>query len=37
MVEGFERFIEWTFRRRVEGTYLCLAVVPRGMDLAVWH
>lgn len=34
-VEGFERFIEWTLRKRAEGTYVCFAVVPRGMRHAV--
>ncbi len=34
-VEGFERFIEWTRRKRAEGTYACFAVVPRGMRHAV--
>ena len=34
-VEGFERFIRWTHRKQAEGTYLCFAVVPRGMDSAV--
>lgn len=34
-VEGFERFIQWTDRKRAEGTYLCFAVVPKGMDLAI--
>lgn len=34
-VEGFERFIEWTTNKRAEGTYVCFAVVPRGLDHAV--
>lgn len=34
-VEGFERFIAWTDRKRQEGTYACFAVVPAGMDLAI--
>lgn len=34
-VEGFERFITWTDRKRREGSYVCFAVVPRGMDDAV--
>ena len=34
-VEGFERFIKWTDRKRQEGTYVCFAVVPAGMDMAV--
>ena len=34
-VEGFERFIKWTDRKREEGSYVCFAVVPAGMDVAV--
>lgn len=34
-VEGFERFIEWTHKRRSEGRYACFAVVPEGFDTAV--
>ena len=34
-VDGFERFIEWTHRRREEGTYVCFAIVPVGYDDAV--
>jgi ribosomal-protein-alanine N-acetyltransferase len=34
-VEGFERFIGWAKRERQQGTYVCFAVVPRGMDTAV--
>jgi RimJ/RimL family protein N-acetyltransferase len=34
-VEGFERFIEWTHRRREEGTYICFAIVPAGYEDAV--
>jgi RimJ/RimL family protein N-acetyltransferase len=34
-VEGFERFIKWTDRKREEGTYVCFAVVPAGVDIAV--
>ena len=34
-IEGFERFIKWTDRKRQEGSYVCFAVVPAGMDLAV--
>ena len=34
-VEGFERFIAWTHRRREEGTYVCFAIVPDGYDDAV--
>jgi RimJ/RimL family protein N-acetyltransferase len=34
-VEEFERFIDWTNRKRQEGTYACFAVVPEGMDTAI--
>jgi len=34
-VEGFERFIEWTHRRREAGTYICFAIVPEGCEDAV--
>lgn len=34
-VEGFERFIAWAKRERQQGTYVCFAVVPRGMETAV--
>jgi [ribosomal protein S5]-alanine N-acetyltransferase len=34
-VEGFERFIAWTHRRRAAGEYVCFAIVPRGSDTAV--
>jgi len=34
-VEGFERFIEWTHRRRKKGTYICFAIVPAGYEDAV--
>lgn len=34
-IEGFERFIQWTHRKRAEGSYACFAVVPKGMDIAV--
>jgi RimJ/RimL family protein N-acetyltransferase len=34
-VEGFERFIEWTHRRRAVGIYVCFAVVPEGMTSAI--
>jgi ribosomal-protein-alanine N-acetyltransferase len=34
-IEGFERFIKWTDRKREEGSYVCFAVVPAGMDVAV--
>jgi ribosomal-protein-alanine N-acetyltransferase len=34
-VEGFERFINWTLRQRVAGTYACYAVTLRGFDTAI--
>jgi [ribosomal protein S5]-alanine N-acetyltransferase len=34
-VEGFERFIAWTLRQRVAGTYACFAVTLKGFDTAI--
>jgi [ribosomal protein S5]-alanine N-acetyltransferase len=34
-VQGFERFIAWTHRERIAGNYVCFAVVPAGMTVAV--
>jgi ribosomal-protein-alanine N-acetyltransferase len=34
-IEGFEQFIRWTHRKRADGSYVCFAVVPKGMDTAV--
>jgi ribosomal-protein-alanine N-acetyltransferase len=34
-VEGFAKFIEWTYRQRAAGQYICFAVVPRGSDHAI--
>ena len=34
-VEGFERFIAWTLRQRLVGTYACFAVTLRGYDTAI--
>lgn len=34
-VDGFERFISWTLRQRVAGTYACYAVTLRGFDTAI--
>lgn len=34
-VEGFERFITWTHQQRAAGQYICFAVVPCGMSVAV--
>ena len=34
-VEGFERFISWAHRERLQGNYVCYAVVPKGFDTAV--
>jgi RimJ/RimL family protein N-acetyltransferase len=34
-IEGFERFIAWTFRQRAAGLYVCYAVTLRGFDTAI--
>jgi [ribosomal protein S5]-alanine N-acetyltransferase len=34
-VDGFERFIAWTLRQRLAGTYVCFAVTLRGFDTAI--
>jgi RimJ/RimL family protein N-acetyltransferase len=34
-VDGFERFIAWTIRQRVAGTYVCYAVTLKGFDSAI--
>jgi ribosomal-protein-alanine N-acetyltransferase len=34
-VEGFERFITWTNEQRAAGQYICFAVVPAGMSVAI--
>src|SRR5471030_1572528 len=34
-VDGFERFINWTLRQRLAGTYACYAVTLRGFDTAI--
>ncbi len=34
-VEGFEKFIGWTFRQRAAGTFACFAVTVAGFDTAV--
>jgi [ribosomal protein S5]-alanine N-acetyltransferase len=34
-IEGFERFIAWTHEQRAAGLYVCFAVVPKGLDVAV--
>jgi len=34
-LESFERFIAWTARRRMAGTYVCFAVAIAGSDTAV--
>jgi ribosomal-protein-alanine N-acetyltransferase len=34
-VEGYERFIEWTQRKRAAGELVCFGIVPRGMSAAV--
>src|SRR5262249_52430821 len=34
-VEGFERFIAWTHRQRLAGTYVCFAVTLGASDQAI--
>ncbi len=34
-VEAFERFIAWTLRQRIAGTYACFAVTLHGFDTAI--
>jgi ribosomal-protein-alanine N-acetyltransferase len=34
-VDGFERFIKWTHRERMAGSYACFAIVPTGMTTAI--
>src|SRR5262249_5474973 len=34
-VEGFERFIAWTERQRIAGSYVCFAVTVKGSDTAI--
>jgi RimJ/RimL family protein N-acetyltransferase len=34
-LEGFRRFIQWTREEQAAGRYVCFAVVPHGMDVAV--
>ena len=34
-VQGFERFIAWSTRERANGTLVCFAVIPHGMDTPV--
>lgn len=34
-IEGFERFIRWTHQQRDAGQYICFAIVPAGMSVAV--
>ena len=34
-VEGFERFIVWTLRQRMAGSYACFAVTVQGCDTAI--
>jgi RimJ/RimL family protein N-acetyltransferase len=33
--EGFERFIQWSHRKRMAGQYVCFGIVPAGYDVAV--
>jgi RimJ/RimL family protein N-acetyltransferase len=34
-LDGFERFIAWTIRQRVAGTYVCYTVTLKGFDTAI--
>ena len=34
-LDGFERFIAWTLRQRLAGTYACFAVTVEGTDTAI--
>ena len=34
-IQGFERFIRWAHQQRAAGQYICFAVVPAGMNVAV--
>ena len=34
-VEGYERFIEWTHKKRAAGELVCFGIVPHGMTAAV--
>jgi [ribosomal protein S5]-alanine N-acetyltransferase len=34
-VEAYEQFIAWAHRQQAEGRYVCFAVVPDGMEVAV--
>lgn len=34
-VEGFERFIAWTHRERLTGSYICFGIVLEGMEQAI--
>ena len=34
-VEGYERFIEWTHKKRAAGELVCFGIVPDGMTAAV--
>jgi len=34
-VEGFERFIAWTHRERLTGSFICFGIVPQGLSHAV--
>ena len=34
-IEGYERFIEWTHRKRAAGELVCFGIVPKGMTEAV--
>src|SRR6266581_4205365 len=34
-IEGFERFIEWTWSERAAGKYICFGIVPAGCGDAI--
>ena len=34
-VDGFEKFIAWTYRQREAGHHICFAVMPKGSDSAI--
>jgi len=34
-LQGYEQFIRWSHRKREDGQYICLGVVPEGYDVAI--
>lgn len=34
-IDGFEKFIAWTWHQREQGHYICYGVVPAGMSTAI--